>query len=64
MPKPSANPKKDLKKLATYLSARTDHRFRRKAKTSHNELQWRTRLYVLTALLATVGLWSVWREFF
>jgi hypothetical protein len=63
MPKPSANRKKDLKKLATYLSARTDHRFRRKAKTTHNELQWRSRLYVLAVLLAAVGAWSLWREF-
>lgn len=64
MPKPSANPRKDLKKLATYLSARTDHRFRRKGKVSYSENQWRSRLYVFAVLLAAVGLWSLCREFF
>lgn len=62
---PRASSKKDLRKLATYLNARTDHRFRRgKGKVGRREEQWRARLYVFALALAAVVLWGLWREFF
>jgi hypothetical protein len=60
----SKKQKSERRKLATYLAARNSHRFERRRASPHQAAEWRTRLVIIALLLAAIGLWGIWREFF
>jgi len=59
----TAEPDPERNKLATYLGARTSHRFERQTPERQNIRTWRIRFILAAAAFLLLGLWGIWLEF-
>ena len=54
--------KRERVKLATYLGARTRHRFETKPLAPRNAGSWRMRLLLIAILFLLISVWGLWME--